>query len=341
MRQPGCGDLVQKWLKEMIIVPADQRNVGVDGCQFPGGKQPPETGAKNNDAWHGHSLSKSGGKSLAGARRRIIATMYTRIDSCCDFAGCYERSRMPAMRKLERNVLGCDYGGTSWTTRSQADHIVKSLDLKPGVHLLEVGSGSGWPGLFLGAETGCDVTLLDIPINALKLAAERAARDELGDRVMVVAASGTALPFYAASFDRLSHSDVLCCLPEKLDMMLECRRVARGGALMHFSVILPAAGLSSSDYREAIETGPPFTDAPDGYEPLLDASGWDILDRIDVSDEYRRTLQMLVDGMNRNTAEIKEVFGNEFIAHRRHREDQIALIERGVLQRTVFVTRAI
>lgn len=244
------------------------------------------------------------------------------------------------MRALERDVLGCDYGGTSWTTRSQADHIASSLELGPGMHLLEVGSGSGWPGLFLGSETGCDVTLLDIPFNALKLAAERAVEDNLTDRVKVVAASGTALPFENASFDRLSHSDVLCCLPEKLEMLTECRRVAHKGALMHFSVILPAANLSSSEYQEATEVGPPFTDAPDGYEPILCESHWHVTDRIDVSSEYQRSLQSLVDGMNRNMPEIQKVLGDEFEDHRQHREDQIALVRRGVLKREVFVTSA-
>lgn len=263
------------------------------------------------------------------------------IDSCCDFAGCYERSQLPAMRQLERDVLGCDYGGTSWTTRTQAAHIAKSLELGPGVHLLEIGSGSGWPGLFLGGETGCDVTLLDIPFNALTLAAERAVEDQLTDRVRVVAASGTALPFEADTFDRLSHSDVLCCLPEKLEMLLESRRVTNRGARMHFSVILPAPNLSPTEYQDAIETGPPFTDVPGGYEPLLQESRWRIADRIDVSSEYHRSLQTLVDGMNRNTREMQEVFGEEFEGHRQHREDQIALVQSGVLQRQVFVTVAI
>lgn len=260
---------------------------------------------------------------------------------CCDFSGCYERSRSPAMRQLERDVLGCDYGGTSWTTRSQADDIANSLGLGPGIRLLEIGSGSGWPGLFLCSEAGCDVTLLDIPFNALKLAAERAAADAVTDRVKVICASGTALPFEDASFDRLSHADVLCCLPEKLGMLKECRRVASTGALMHFSVILPAPNLSSSEYREAIDVGPPFTDAPEGYEPLLQESRWLIVDHIDVSSEYQRSLQALVDGMNRNAPGIRQLFGDEFVSHRKHREDQIALVERGVLKREVFVASAI
>lgn len=261
-------------------------------------------------------------------------------EGCCDFAGCYERTQIPAMRELERDVLGCDYGGTSWTTLSQAHDIADSLSLAPGLQLLDVGSGSGWPGLFLGSETGCDVTLLDIPINALKLAAERAAQDKLTDRVNVIAASGTALPFEDSSFGRLSHSDVLCCLPEKLEMLQECRRVANKGALMHFSVILPATDLSEIDYQQAIEVGPPFTDAPQGYEPMLRESNWQIVDRIDVSSEYQRSLQALVDGMNRNTPEIRAIFGEEFDDHRQHREDQIALVQRGILKREVFIASA-
>lgn len=244
------------------------------------------------------------------------------------------------MRQLERDVLGCDYGGTSWTTRSQADHIASSLDLGAGIHLLEMGSGSGWPGLYLASETGCGVTLLDIPLNALKLAAARADDDGLTDRVELVCASGTALPFADASFDRLSHSDVLCCLPEKPETLAECRRVASSGALMHFSVILPAPNLPLPEYRQALDTGPPFVDAPHGYEALLRESGWQIVDHIDVSSGYQQSLQVLVDGMSRNTRDIRQVFGEEFDSHRRHREEQIALVERGILKREVFVASA-
>ena len=261
-------------------------------------------------------------------------------DPRCDFAVTYERSRLPAVRELERNVLGCDYGGTSWTTRAQADHIAESLELQPGMQLLEVGAGSGWPGLLLGSMTGCNVTLLDIPLNALTQALERAAEDKISEQVRAVAASGTALPFEDASFDRLSHSDVLCCLQEKLEMLRECRRVATEGARMHFSVILPAPNISPSEYQEALDVGPPFVDAPVGYEPLLQESGWHILDRIDVSSEYRQTLQKLVDSMTSNTAELQAAFGDEFVNQRQRRENQVALIERGILQREVFVTSA-
>lgn len=41
------------------------------------------------------------------------------------------------MRELEKQVLGCDFGGTSWTTRIQAEKIPAALGLRKGVSLLE------------------------------------------------------------------------------------------------------------------------------------------------------------------------------------------------------------
>ncbi len=107
---------------------------------------------------------------------------------------------------------------------------------------------------------------------------------------------------------------------------------------MHFSVILPAPELSSSEYQEALDVGPPFIDAPDGYEPYLEESNWQVIDRIDVSSQYQRTLQTLVDGMSNSATEMRRVFGDEFDGYRQHRKDQIALIRRGILKREVFVT---
>ena len=174
--------------------------------------------------------------------------MSTANDNCCDFAGSYDLSKLPEIKKLEQAALGCDYGGTSWTTRQQVDEIVQAFELGASSRLLDIGAGAGWPGLLLGKLSNCYVTLLDMPLNALSQAAERAAVDCMTEKVSIVAGSGTALPFEDDAFDRISHSDVLCCLPEKLELLKEARRVAKANAVMHFSVILPVEGISQLDY---------------------------------------------------------------------------------------------
>jgi ubiquinone/menaquinone biosynthesis C-methylase UbiE len=263
--------------------------------------------------------------------------------SCsCYFETMHEQHTHPAMRTLEKAVLGCDFGGTSWTTRSQADKIPQALGLGPGTNLLEIGAGTGWPGLYMASQSGCEVTLLDIPVNALRQANQRAEEEKVESICRSVAASGTAMPFAAASFNAIGHSDVLCCLPDKLEMLKECRRVITDNAKMLFYVIAPKRGLSGPDLVEACEVGPPFVGVPDNYEALLDVSGWMVLENTDLTDDYLQALNRFVTGLEAGATEIRKLQGNdEFIDHLARRRSQIDAIERGLLERELFLVEAI
>lgn len=124
------------------------------------------------------------------------------------FRDYYAGADAPVIRELERRSLGADFGGNSYTTVDQADHLEDLLELGPESWLLDVGSGAGWPGLYLAQQSGCRAVLTDLPIEGLRLATARAATDEI--RAAAVATSGTELPFRAGAFDAVSHSDVLC-----------------------------------------------------------------------------------------------------------------------------------
>jgi hypothetical protein len=93
------------------------------------------------------------------------------------FDALYLKAQSPIMLSIERSVCGCDYGGNSWTTRDEAQQISTRLGLRPGLRLLDVGAGSGWPGLYMAETSGCDITLVDLPLTGLRIAAERAAKD--------------------------------------------------------------------------------------------------------------------------------------------------------------------
>jgi SAM-dependent methyltransferase len=232
-------------------------------------------------------------------------------DDCCRaFADSYEISSLPAMQAIERTVLGCDYGGTSWTTAEQVQLTVRKLRLGKGDHVLDIGAGSGWPGLFLATQSGCGVTLLDIPQNALRKALARANCDHIGDRVVAVAASGDALPFAETSFDAISHSDVLCCLPEKIQMLNECRLV---------------------------ELGPPFVEAPASYAEMLETTGWQCNECIDVTPAHRHSLTLLVDGL-RNSHELADAIGVDAVHEEANkRQRQIGLIDEGLMIRESYL----
>lgn len=263
------------------------------------------------------------------------------VDCCQAFAASYEVSHLPAMLGVEQGVLGCDYGGTSWTTRQQAALIGEMLDLRAGVHLLDVGAGSGWPGLYLADLHGCEATLVDLPINALAKARRRAADDGIDSRIAVIAASGAALPFRDGSFDAISHSDVLCCLSEKRDVLRECRRVAGDGARMLFSVIVLPRDLTAADHRRAVDAGPPFVDTDLSYPDLLSQCGWQIVEHIDCTAEYRDCLRALVDAYDNNPA-LSEALGGAAVSDgRARRQTQIDAIDAGLLIREMYLVDAV
>lgn len=258
--------------------------------------------------------------------------------SAHDFSKDYEQSSLSAMRELERRILGCDYGGTSWTTLSEAKQIAEQLKLSAGDRLLEVGAGSGWPGLLLASLTGCEVFLADIPFIGLRQARERASKEGITRQIQTIVASATALPFEDEVFDYISHSDVLCCLPAKLEVLRECRRLARANSVMMFSVIAPAPTVSEQQRRLAIDSGPPFVDVCDDYAELLYRSGWQVQKRINVTAQFARSVRAFHDEMRARADVLTAALGaDDYQALLQRRQSGIKAIEAGLLEREVFV----
>jgi methylase of polypeptide subunit release factors len=124
------------------------------------------------------------------------------------FGAYYQAAGSPALQALEERALGCSYGGNSFTDVDGARRLGQDLRLDAGSVLLDIGTGAGWPGLFIAKETGCRVILTDVAPEGLRFAHDRAAAESVS--AGVVATAGTVLPFVSASFDAVTHSDVLC-----------------------------------------------------------------------------------------------------------------------------------
>jgi SAM-dependent methyltransferase len=125
-----------------------------------------------------------------------------------EFSLRYATERGDIMDLIEQRVIGDVWGANGFTTRAQADDLAGHLRLAPGGSLLDIGSGRGWPGLYLAHKTGCSVTLVDLPAEGLTLAIERARHEGVAARAVV--GSGSRLPFRDDAFDAIVHTDVLC-----------------------------------------------------------------------------------------------------------------------------------
>jgi 2-polyprenyl-3-methyl-5-hydroxy-6-metoxy-1,4-benzoquinol methylase len=130
-------------------------------------------------------------------------------EALADFAARYTLPPADVMQEVERRVIGAVWGANGFTTVAQADLIAERLDLAPGKRLMDVGTGRGWPGLYLAKRTGCEVVLTDLPIEGLQHALRRAEAESVSSFGAVVA-SARDLPFGKESVDAIVHTDVLC-----------------------------------------------------------------------------------------------------------------------------------
>ena len=112
--------------------------------------------------------------------------------------------------EAELDVLGSDYQANGYTTRAQADDLGELLGLGQGQLLVDLGSGCGWPGLYLGSKYGCRVLSVDPVAEGSRVAADRAAADGLAARAWSVVGFGEDLPVRSGVADAVIHTDVVC-----------------------------------------------------------------------------------------------------------------------------------
>ncbi|MDH3743376.1 MAG: methyltransferase domain-containing protein [Hyphomicrobiales bacterium] len=254
------------------------------------------------------------------------------------FDDLYARSQSGVMLSIERSVCGCDYGGSSWTTRAEADGLIASLGLNSQTHLLDLGAGSGWPALYMAKRSGCRVTLVDLPANGLRIAEQRAAKDGISAMVTTKIADAANLSFPDNSFDAISHSDLLCCLMHKRSVLASCRRIVRQTGRMAFTVISVAPGLSTTLRRRAIENGPEFIESADDYTSMLDQTGWKILAYQDISASYAASCNRQLEADEAHEEDLATLIGSKEYSERvAGWRAKLAAIGDGLLRRELFL----
>ena len=93
-----------------------------------------------------------------------------------DFAGAAEEA-------VRRETYGVDLGQTSWLTATEWLGFADQLGIGASSNVLEVGSGSGGPGLYLAQQRGCRLTGVDLNENGVRNAMALVESHGMSDRV--------------------------------------------------------------------------------------------------------------------------------------------------------------
>jgi len=158
-----------------------------------------------------------------------------------DYAGAVEAD-------VRRRAFGEDIGQSSWMTAAEWLRFADAAGVTSSSQVLEIGSGSGGPAVYLAVARGCRVTGVDINEHGVGNARRLARAQGLGDRVaFALHDAHRPLPFDSASVDVVLSNDAMCHVASRLDVLRECRRVLRPGGRMLFTDAMVVTGPVSHD----------------------------------------------------------------------------------------------
>jgi SAM-dependent methyltransferase len=183
---------------------------------------------------------------------------------------------------VRREAFGEDMGQSSWITADEWLTFADRLAIGRGADVLEIGSGSGGPGVYLAEQRGCRLTGIDINEigvrNGNLLAEARGVADRV--RFRAIDADGP-LPFDAGRFDAILCTDSVAHIRHRLAAFREWNRVLRPGGRLLFTDGHVITGLLSNE-EMATRSSVGFFQfaAPDENERLLKRAGFRVL-RVD------------------------------------------------------------
>ncbi|MBI5948590.1 MAG: class I SAM-dependent methyltransferase [Chloroflexi bacterium] len=129
------------------------------------------------------------------------------------------------------------HGGAAATVE-----LANLAGLRPGMRVLDLGSGLGGPARTLAAEFGCAVTGIDLVPDFVAAATMLTELTGMSDRVSFQQGSALELPFADGAFDVVWTQNVMMNIAAKDQLFREVRRVLKPGGRFAFQDILQGEG---------------------------------------------------------------------------------------------------
>jgi len=162
--------------------------------------------------------------------------------------------------------------------REATIEFAAQMEVRPEMHLLDIGSGLGGASRYFAHERHCRVTGIDLTEDYVRVATALAKRVALADRVDYRSGSALDLPFAPASFDGAYMLHVGMNIGDKAALFAGVRRVLKpGGVFGIYDVMREGEGALSFPVPWAATAETSFVERAAAYRKLLEDAGFKVL----------------------------------------------------------------
>ena len=159
--------------------------------------------------------------------------------------------------------------------RQATVEFADQLGLRPGLELLDIGSGIGGPARYFAHHRQCRVTGIDLTDEYVRVAGALSRAGGLAGNLKFVQGSALALPFPPASFDGAYMLHVGMNIGDKATLFGQVKRALKpGGVFGVYDVMRTGAGDLAFPVPWARTAESSFVAAADDYRRLLREAGF-------------------------------------------------------------------
>ena len=154
--------------------------------------------------------------------------------------------------------------------------LAQMANLRPGMQILDIGSGVGGPARTLAVEYGCQVIGLDLTEAFCETAELLTSKVGLSNQVTFKQGSALDLPFEDTSFDAVWTQNTIMNINDKARVFAEAHRVLKPGGILALEAIMLG---SSPEIHYPVfwanDASVSFVVTPRAFRQLMAASGFE------------------------------------------------------------------
>ncbi len=186
----------------------------------------------------------------------------------------------------------------------ETDILAYRAGINQNTVILDICSALGAPARHLARKYGCKVKGLDATEKMVNEAIKRTGKEQLSHLVTYKLGNALDIPFKANTFDLVWGQDAWCYITDKERLIKEASRVLNNTGTIAFTDWMQTGTMTENEW-EALNSfmAFPFMETLDGYEKILMDTGFKIVEKEDLSDDFTKQCHIY---QNRLRNELKD-----------------------------------
>jgi len=171
--------------------------------------------------------------------------------------------------------------------------LAEKAGIKKENIVLDICSALGGPARHLARKYGCKVTGLDATQKMIDEAIKRTKNESFSNLIDYRLGNALDLPFKSETFDVVWGQDAWCYITDKERLIAESYRVLKPGGIIAFTDWLQVGNMTKQEWNNLNSfMAFPYIETLNGYENILKKTGFNVLEKEDLSIDFTKHCQI-------------------------------------------------